>query len=98
MFEISQRNYEKQNLARGNYSRFTCYQSGTQNWINLRNQRRIKAEKQLMQVLPKEIHENWDGYFIFEETCPQTQMSECPINSICEYYKIKKGKVNHYYP
>jgi endonuclease-3 len=55
--------------------------------------RRIKAEKQLMQVLPKEIMGR-RCYFIFGKRnmySPQTQMSECPINSICEYYKNKKG-------
>ncbi|MDO8317338.1 MAG: endonuclease III, partial [Flavobacterium sp.] len=54
----------------------------------------IKAEKQLMQVLPKEI---WGEIgmaisFLGREICrPQPKCPECPINSICEYYrKIKE--------
>ncbi|MDI5895968.1 endonuclease III domain-containing protein [Flavobacterium algoritolerans] len=54
----------------------------------------IKAEKQLMQVLPKEI---WGEIgmaisFLGREICrPQPKCTECPINSICEYYKNIKG-------
>jgi endonuclease-3 len=54
----------------------------------------IKAEKQLMQVLPKEI---WGEIgmaisFLGREICrPQPRCTECPINSICEYYKNIKG-------
>ena len=53
----------------------------------------IKAEKQLMQVLPREI---WDEIgmaisFLGREICrPQPKCSECPINSICNYYKNLK--------
>ncbi|WP_040473995.1 endonuclease III domain-containing protein [Flavobacterium frigoris] len=49
----------------------------------------IKAEKQLMQVLPNEI---WDEIgmaisFLGREICrPQPKCPECPINSICKYY------------
>lgn len=55
----------------------------------------IKAEKQLMQVLPKEI---WGEIgmaisFLGREICrPQPKCPECPINSICEYYKNIKGQ------
>jgi endonuclease-3 len=54
----------------------------------------IKAEKQLMQVLPKEI---WGEIgmaisFLGREICrPQPKCVECPINSVCEYYKKIKG-------
>jgi endonuclease-3 len=54
----------------------------------------IKAEKQLMQVLPKEI---WGEIgmaisFLGREICrPQPKCPECPINLICEYYKKIKG-------
>ena len=54
----------------------------------------IKAEKQLMQVLPKEI---WGEIgmaisFLGREICrPQPKCPECTINSICEYYKNIKG-------
>ena len=54
----------------------------------------IKAEKQLMQLLPKEI---WSEIgmaisFLGREICrPQPKCPECPINSICEYYKKIKG-------
>ncbi|MFV8371925.1 endonuclease III domain-containing protein [Flavobacterium sp. LB2P74] len=54
----------------------------------------IKAEKQLMQVLPREI---WGEIgmaisFLGREICrPTPKCSECPINSICEYYKKIKG-------
>lgn len=50
----------------------------------------IKAEKQLMQVLPKEI---WGEIgmaisFLGREICrPTPKCPECPINSICEYYR-----------
>ena len=50
----------------------------------------IKAEKQLMQVLPREI---WGEIgmaisFLGREICrPTPKCPECPINSICEYYK-----------
>lgn len=54
----------------------------------------IIAEKQLMQVLPKEI---WGEIgmaisFLGREICrPQPKCPECPINSICEYYRKRKG-------
>lgn len=54
----------------------------------------IKAEKQLMQVLPKEI---WGEVgmaisFLGREICrPQPKCGECPINSVCAYYKKIKG-------
>ncbi|CAM4014964.1 endonuclease III [Flavobacterium sinopsychrotolerans] len=50
----------------------------------------IKAEKQLMQVLPREI---WGEIgmaisFLGREICrPQPKCEECPINEICNYYK-----------
>lgn len=50
----------------------------------------IKAEKQLMQVLPKEI---WGEIgmaisFLGREICrPLPKCPECPINSICKYYR-----------
>jgi endonuclease-3 len=50
----------------------------------------IKAEKQLMHVLPGEI---WGEIgmaisFLGREICrPQPKCLECPINSNCEYYK-----------
>ena len=53
----------------------------------------IKVEKQLMQVLPKEI---WGEIgmaisFLGREICrPQPKCSECPINDICAYYKNLK--------
>ena len=54
----------------------------------------IKAEKQLMQVLPREI---WGEIgmaisFLGREICrPTPKCPECPINLICEYYKKIKG-------
>ncbi|TRW99844.1 endonuclease III domain-containing protein [Flavobacterium gawalongense] len=56
----------------------------------------IKAEKQLMQVLPREI---WGEIgmaisFLGREICrPTPQCPECPINAVCEYYKklLKEG-------
>lgn len=53
----------------------------------------IKVEKQLMQMLPKEI---WGEIgmaisFLGREICrPQPKCPECPINSICEYYRNLK--------
>jgi endonuclease-3 len=50
----------------------------------------IKIEKQLMQVLPKEI---WGEIgmaisFLGREICRSTPKCEiCPINRICEYYR-----------
>jgi endonuclease-3 len=50
----------------------------------------IKAEKQLMQVLPREI---WGEIgmaisFLGREICrPKPKCEECPINEICNYYK-----------
>jgi endonuclease-3 len=50
----------------------------------------IKAEKQLMQVLPKEI---WGEIgmaisFLGREICrPKPKCDECPIKEICNYYK-----------
>lgn len=52
-----------------------------------------KAEKQLMQILPKEI---WGEIgmtisFLGREICrPKPKCDECPINSICEYYRVNK--------
>ncbi len=49
----------------------------------------IKAEKQLMQVLPKSI---WGEIgmaisFLGREICrPKPKCDECPINKICNYY------------
>lgn len=54
----------------------------------------IKAEKLLMQVLPREI---WGEIgmaisFLGREICrPQPKCPECPINSICTFYKKIKG-------
>ncbi|MDI1307033.1 MAG: endonuclease III [bacterium] len=53
----------------------------------------IKVEKQLMQVLPREI---WGEIgmaisFLGREICrPQPKCPECPINAICAYYKNLK--------
>jgi endonuclease-3 len=53
----------------------------------------IKAEKQLMQVLPREI---WGEIgmaisFLGREICrPTPKCPDCPINSICAYYKNLK--------
>ncbi|MFV5684572.1 endonuclease III domain-containing protein [Flavobacterium sp. GB2R13] len=53
----------------------------------------IKVEKQLMQVLPREI---WGEIgmaisFLGREICrPQPKCLECPINAICAYYKNLK--------
>nr|WP_288837526.1 endonuclease III [uncultured Flavobacterium sp.] len=50
----------------------------------------LKAEKQLMAVLPKEI---WNEIgmaisFLGREICrPKPKCSECPINSVCKYPK-----------
>ena len=50
----------------------------------------IKAEKQLMQVLPREI---WGEIgmaisLLGREICrPKPRCEECPINKICNYYK-----------
>ncbi|MFV5698876.1 endonuclease III domain-containing protein [Flavobacterium sp. ZT3R17] len=50
----------------------------------------IKVEKQLMQVLPREI---WGEIgmaisFLGREICrPQPKCPECPVNGICEYYR-----------
>lgn len=50
----------------------------------------IKAEKYLMQVLPRAI---WDEIgmaisFLGREICrPQPKCEKCPINEICNYYK-----------
>jgi endonuclease-3 len=52
-----------------------------------------KVEKQLMQILPKEI---WGEIgmaisFLGREICrPKPKCEECPINSICEYYRINQ--------
>nr|WP_315256649.1 endonuclease III [uncultured Flavobacterium sp.] len=49
-----------------------------------------KVEKQLMQILPKNI---WGEIgmaisFLGREICrPQPKCEECPINEVCEYYK-----------
>lgn len=56
----------------------------------------IKAEKQLMQVLPREI---WGEIgmaisFLGREICrPEPKCEECPINGICNYYNtvFEKG-------
>jgi endonuclease-3 len=53
----------------------------------------LKVEKQLMQVLPREI---WGEIgmaisFLGREICrPQPKCPECPINAICAYYKNLK--------
>jgi endonuclease-3 len=53
----------------------------------------IKAEKQLMQIFPKDI---WGEIgmtisFLGRETCrPKPKCSECPINGVCAYYKDLK--------
>jgi len=53
----------------------------------------IKVEKQLMQILPKNI---WQEIgmaisFLGREICrPKPKCEECPINIICEYYKINQ--------
>jgi endonuclease-3 len=52
-----------------------------------------KVEKQLMQILPKEI---WGEIgmtisFLGREICrPKPKCEECPINPICEYYRVNK--------
>lgn len=50
-----------------------------------------KVEKQLMQILPKNIWGEIGMAFSFlgREICrPKPKCEECPINSICEYYRI----------
>ena len=53
----------------------------------------IKVEKQLMQVLPKAI---WGEIgmaisFLGREICrPEPKCEECPINGICEYYRLNR--------
>lgn len=50
----------------------------------------IKVEKQLMQVLPKEIWEEIGMAisFLGREICrPTTKCGECCINGVCEYYR-----------
>jgi len=55
------------------------------------NQDGNKVEKQLMQILPKSI---WGEIgmaisFLGRQICrPKPKCPECPINMICEYYKI----------
>lgn len=50
----------------------------------------IKVEKELMQILPKEI---WGEIgmaisFLGREICrPQPKCEECPINAVCKYYR-----------
>jgi endonuclease-3 len=52
-----------------------------------------KVEKQLMQILPKNI---WGEIgmaisFLGREICrPKPKCEECPINSICEYYRVNQ--------
>jgi endonuclease-3 len=52
-----------------------------------------KVEKQLMQILPKPI---WGEIgmaisFLGREICrPKPKCEECPINSICEYYRVNQ--------
>jgi endonuclease-3 len=52
-----------------------------------------KVEKQLMQILPKEI---WGEIgmtisFLGREICrPKPKCEECQINSICEYYRVSQ--------
>src|SRR5258705_295231 len=52
-----------------------------------------KAEKQLMQILPKNI---WGEIgmaisFLGREICrPKPKCEECPINTICLYYKTNQ--------
>lgn len=58
----------------------------------------IKAEKQLMQVIPKEI---WGEIgmaisFLGREICrPQPKCEECPIDDVCNYYNtvFKKDSI-----
>ena len=50
----------------------------------------IKAEKELMQVLPREIcgEIGMAISFLGREICrPKPKCEECPINEICKYYK-----------
>lgn len=50
-----------------------------------------KVEKQLMQILPKNIWGEIGMAFSFlgREICrPKPKCDECPINEICEYYKL----------
>jgi endonuclease III len=52
-----------------------------------------KVEKQLMQILPKNIWGEIGMAFSFlgREICrPQPKCEECPINSICDYYQRNK--------
>jgi endonuclease-3 len=52
-----------------------------------------KAEKQLMQILPKNI---WGEIgmaisFLGREICrPKPKCEECPINGICKYYRVNQ--------
>jgi endonuclease-3 len=52
-----------------------------------------KVEKQLMQILPKEI---WGEIgmaisFLGREICrPKPKCEECPINAVCVYYRLNK--------
>ncbi|MGQ7944883.1 endonuclease III domain-containing protein [Flavobacterium sp. WC2509] len=53
----------------------------------------IKVEKLLMQILPKTIWGEIGMAFSFlgREICrPKPKCEECPINTICTYYKINK--------
>ncbi|POY40918.1 DNA lyase [Flavobacterium alvei] len=55
----------------------------------------VKVEKQLMQVLPKEIWEEIGMAisFLGREICrPQPKCGECPVNGICEYHKTFKSE------
>lgn len=52
-----------------------------------------KVEKQLMQILPKNIWGEIGMAFSFlgREICrPKPKCEECPINSICDYYQRNK--------
>ena len=55
-----------------------------------------KVEKLLMQILPKNI---WGEIgmaisFLGREICrPQPKCEECPINVVCEYYKINRKSI-----
>lgn len=58
--------------------------------VTTENKDGIKAEKQLMQVLPREI---WGEIgmaisFLGREICrTQPKCEECPVNDICNFYK-----------
>ena len=56
-----------------------------------------KVEKQLMQILPKNIWGEIGMAFSFlgREICrPKPKCEECPINEICEYYRTHRDSSN----